>query len=283
MEEILNAQSNYEFNLSDFALFLSVMKNPKAYRAVLSIFMEEPDIELVEVKVEQVILNKVGKRAIRLDAWAKSVDNRQFNMEMQNDTTGDDIRKRSRYYQSMIDTPILKSGKETRYKNLPSTVIIFITQEDIFGKDLAKYTFVEQCKEIEGLELEDGTMKIFLNMTSKNGSQELISLLQYMKDTRIDNPEILVKDSRILELDNIVQEVKSSEEWEGVRMTILEIGIEQGLKQGIEKGIEQGKNNKLAELVEKKVQKGLTALEIADLFEESIETIQKIIDELNTK
>ena len=58
-------------------------------------------------------------------------------------------------------------------------------------------------------------------MTSKNGSQELISLLQYMKDTRIDNPEILVKDSRILELDNIVQEVKSSEEWEGVRMTIL--------------------------------------------------------------
>ena len=98
MEEILNAQSNYEFNLSDFALFLSVMKNPKAYRAVLSIFMEEPDIELVEVKVEQVILNKVGKRAIRLDAWAKSVDNRQFNMEMQNDTTGDDIRKRSRFY-----------------------------------------------------------------------------------------------------------------------------------------------------------------------------------------
>ena len=142
MEEILNAHSNHEFNLSDFALFLSVMKNPKAYRAVLSIFMEEPDIELIEVKVEQVILNKIGKRAIRLDAWAKSIDNRQFNMEMQNDTAGDDVRKRSRFYQSMIDTPVLKSGKETRYKNLPSTVIIFITQEDIFGKDLAKYTFV---------------------------------------------------------------------------------------------------------------------------------------------
>ena len=28
MEEILNAHSNHEFNLSDFALFLSVMKNP---------------------------------------------------------------------------------------------------------------------------------------------------------------------------------------------------------------------------------------------------------------
>lgn len=38
-----------------------------------------------------------------------------------------------------------------------------------------------------------------------------------MKDTRIDNPNILVKDLRILELDDIVQEVKASEEWEAVR------------------------------------------------------------------
>lgn len=167
---------------------------------------------MVEVKVEQVVLNKVGKRAIRLDAWAKSKDNRQFNMEMQNNTENDDVRKRARYYQSMLDTPILKSGKETRYKYLPSTVIIFITQDDIFGKDLAKYTFTEQCKEVEDLELEDGTTKIFLNMASKNGSKELVSLVQYMKETRIDNPNILVKDSRILELDDIVQEVKASEQ-----------------------------------------------------------------------
>ena len=49
---------------------------------------------------------------------------------------------------------------------------------------------------------------------SKNGFQELISLLQYMKDIRIDNQNNISKDSRILELDGIVQEVKSSEEWE---------------------------------------------------------------------
>lgn len=29
------------------------------------------------------------------------------------------------------------------------TTIIFITQEDIFEKDLAKYTFTEQCEEIK--------------------------------------------------------------------------------------------------------------------------------------
>ncbi len=133
--------------------FLSVMRKKKAYRNTLSIILDELDIQLKEVKVEQVILNKTGQRAIRLDAWAVSLDERQ----------------------------------------------------------------------LEGLELEDGATKIFLNMTSKNGSQELVSLLQYMKETRLDNPEILVKDKRIVELDEIVTEVKESEEWEGIRMNILDI------------------------------------------------------------
>lgn len=189
-----------------------------------------------EVKVEQVILNHTGKRAIRLDAWAQSEDERQFNMEMQNENS-DHLPKRSRFYQGMLDTPVLKSGKRTKYRNLPSTVIIFITQDDIFKKNLAKYTFTEQCEEVPGLHLEDGTKKIFLNMSSLNGSQELVSLLQYMKETRIDNPDILVKDSRILELDHIVTKVKQSEEWEAVQMNILEVGIERGRTEGLEEGI----------------------------------------------
>lgn len=269
MDTVKNLSEDIQMNLSDFALFFSVMKNPVAYRNVLSIFMDEPDIELAEVKVEQVILNRVGKRAIRLDAWAKSVDERQFNMEMQNDTKNDDVRKRSRFYQGLLDTPILKSGKKTRYKQLPSTVIIFITQDDIFKRDLAKYTFTERCKELDDLDLEDGTTKIFLNLTSKNGSKELISVLQYIKDTRIDNPDVVVKDPRILELDDIVQEVKASDEWESVKMNLLEFGIE--------KGMEQGKKDTLRSQVEKKLAKGYSVPEIADMLEETEKVIEEII------
>ena len=226
----------YQVNLSDFALFLSVMKHKRAYECVLSIILEE-DIELEEVKAEQVILNKKGKRAIRLDAWAKEKRNRQFDMEMQNDSSSDSIPKRTRYYQGLMDTPILKAGKDTKYRELPSTVIIFITQEDIFQKDLAKYTFTEQCEEIQGLHLEDGTTKIFLNMSSKNGSKELVSLLQYMKKTTSENPEIMVQDQRILELDRIVAEVKENEEWEAVQMNLIEIGMEAGMEAGKAVGI----------------------------------------------
>ncbi len=227
---------DYQINLSDFALFLSVMKVKEAYEDVLSIILDESDLRLKEVKVEQVILNKFGKRAIRLDAWAQDVRDRQFDMEMQNDASSDDLRRRSRFYQSIIDTPVLKSGKQTRYKNLPSTVIIFITQDDIFGKDMAMYTFRERCEEIPDLSLEDGTCKIFLNMMSKNGRPELVSLLQYMKYTSLDNDEIIEEDERIRDLDRIVREVKQSEEWEAVRMNIFETGIERGKELGIEQG-----------------------------------------------
>lgn len=167
-------------------------------------------------------------------------------MEMQNDCNGDDVRKRSRFYQGLIDSPALKSGKETRYKHLPSTVIIFITQDDIFGRDLAKYTFRERCEELPDLPLDDGTSKIFLNMSSFHGRKELVSLLQYMKNTRLDNPDITVRDERIRKLDKIVEEVRESEEWEAVQMNIMEIAMERGM----ERGMEWGKAESLINTVE---------------------------------
>ena len=190
--------------------------------------------------VEEVILNRSGKRAIRLDAWALDTENRQYAAEMQNDADSDEIRKRARFYQGLIDSPILKSGKRTKYRHLPSTMIIFITQEDIFGQDLAKYTFTEQCEEIAGMHLEDGTTKVFLNMSSKNGTPELVSLLQYMKDTTLENPNIIVKDKRILKLAEIVEEVKQSEEWEAIHTSIYSMGIKKGREEGRTEGLTQG-------------------------------------------
>lgn len=268
----------YQINLSDFALFLSVMKNPRAYTDVLSIILDEPELKLTEVKVEQVVLNKSGRRAIRLDAWAVDERARQFDMEMQNDAAGDDLRKRARFYQGLLDTPVLKSGRETRYKHLPSTTIIFITREDIFEKDLAKYTFSEWCEEVPELPLEDGTKKIFLNMTSKNGTPELVSLLQYMKNTTLDNDEIVVRDERILELDRIVEEVRQSEEWEAVRMNILEIGIKKGLEEGMEKGMEKGIEKGKGEMILAMLKNGYPYSEVAkvaDMTEEEIKRIEK--------
>lgn len=265
-----------QINLSDFALFLSVMKNKEAHENVLSIILGEPNLKLKKVHTEEVVLNKIGKRAIRLDAWALSEDDRQFATEMQNDTSSDDMRKRSRFYQGLLDTPILKSGKRTRYQELPSTIVTFITQEDIFQKGRAKYTFTERCIECPELELDDGTTKIFLNMASKNGDPGLVSLLQYMKDTRSDNPEILCWDERLTKIDNVVNEVKQSEEWEVVQMSILSIGLERGQEIGEERGRELGELSATIRLIVKKLKKDVTPVQIAELLEMDLSEVQKI-------
>lgn len=95
-----------------------------------------------------------------------------------------------------------------------------------------------QCEEVTGLHLEDGTKKIFL------------------------------KDRRIEKLDTIVREVKQSEEWEGVKMNILEIGLQQGLEEGVEQG--------LVELICKKLRKGKDIQCIAEEVEEPLERVEKI-------
>ena len=267
------------------ATWLVARGNKTAYESTLSIILDEPDLKLTEVEVEQVVLNKSGKRAIRLDAWARDVSDRRFNTEMQNDTEADDVRRRARFYQGLLDTPVLKAGKTTRYKHLPSTVIIFITQEDIFGRDRAIYTFTEQCEEFSDLPLDDGTKKIFLNMTSKNGRPELISLLQYMKNTTIDNPEVKIKDKRIITLDEIVNEVKQSEEWEAVKMNILEIGIEKGREEGRKDGLQDGLKigraegeAKLVSMIRRKLKKGLNATAISEALELEDAYVQKAVD-----
>ena len=93
------------------------MKNKTAHRNVLSIITGEKNLKLKEVYVEEVILNKSGQRAIRLDARATDISGRNFATEMQNDTEQDVMRRRARFYQGLIDTPLLKSGRKTRYKH----------------------------------------------------------------------------------------------------------------------------------------------------------------------
>ena len=64
-----------------------------------------------------------------------------------------------------------------------------------------------------------------------------------MKNTTLDNPDIIVKDKRIIDLDRIVGEVKQSEEWEAVNMNIFELGVERGREEVREEFREEGIKN----------------------------------------
>lgn len=91
-----------------------------------------------------------------------------------------------------------------------------------------------------------------------------------IKTTELNNPDIIIKDKRIVALDSIVTEVRQSEEWEAVKMNILEIGIQHGISEGYER--------KLIEMICKKLVKGKPAETIADELEEDLSDVKSICD-----
>ena len=58
----------------------------------------------------------------------------------------------------------------------------------------------------------------------------------------------------------------------------LEQGRKQGLEQGLEEGLEQGEKLQLIRQVIKKMQKGNSVEETADMLEEELENIRKIYE-----
>ena len=123
-------------------------------------------------------------------------------------------------------------------------------------------------------------------MSSKNGTPELVSLLQYMKKTTLDNPNIMLHDERLCKIDSIVNEITESEEWEEVKMSIYSSGLERGREMGKEIGEKIGKEigkevgqvSHRMELICKKLKKGKTLEEVAEELEEDIDSIRPIYE-----
>jgi len=131
------------------------------------------------------------------------------------------------------------------------------------------YSFRNVCREIPDLELGDGVEKIFLNMSSRNGREDLISLLQYMKRSTLDNPDIPQRGDMLVELDEIVREVKQSKEWEEIEMSIFDIASKAGFEQGEKEGFIHGQKAGFESGKQQGMQKGIIAL-IADNLEEAV-------------
>ena len=152
---------------------------------------------------EKVIENRTDSKGIRLDVYVEDSNNRSFDLEMQI-ADSDNIAKRVRYYQSLIDGDKLKRGQH--YRELGESYIIFICPFDKLKKGRHIYTFSERCDQDNELILGDGSFKIFLSTkgTIDDVSQELKNFLNYVDSG-------IVSGSFVQKLDNAVQDVKSNQ------------------------------------------------------------------------
>ena len=143
----------------------------------------------------------------------------------------DNLPKRMRYYQGMIDLNILEKGEN--YKNLKKSFVIFICTFDLFGLGRHVYTFENRCIEDLELPLGDDTTKIILNTkgTLDDVSPEMKRLLDYVDGKG-------VSDTFTRDLEEAVQSARQNEKWRLDYMT-LQMNYQEKYEQGIEQGREQ--------------------------------------------
>ncbi len=219
-------------------------------------------------KTEKAIKLTPDGHGIRFDVYFEDDQDTIYDIEMQTSNTAE-IPKRSRYYQGMLDLNYLKEGK--RYKNLPSSYIIFLCTFDLFGMGYHKYSFVPMCREDKSIELEDGTNRIFICAGGHRDdvSKELAEFIEFLTGKLSENK--LVKS-----LQEKVQEARESKKWRTEYMTLRDM-LDDEFERGMEQGIDIGEIRLTTKLVCAKLKKGKTIQTIAEETEESEDVIRDIV------
>lgn len=240
-----------ELNLTDDFLFDVATEELENCKAIIELTTGLRLKSLKWKSGQKVIHNLPGKRGVRLDFIAESEDGRIFDVEMQNRNEGN-IPKRTRFYQALIDAPILKSG-ERGFDKMNPLCIIIICNYDPYGKKKYCYTFDNQCKEVPGLRLGDEVTKLLLSTKGENKeevSKELVDFLHYVTESN-ENGLPDECDERLKRLHESIREIKASADMEVEYMKMEE--RERIIRdEGKQIGIINGKIESVLELLEDK-------------------------------
>ena len=270
-----------EIGLSNDFIFGKVMSDPELCKELLERILPGIEIDHIEYpELQKPIKEDIDARSVRLDVYVKDGKNTVYDIEIQKVNTRE-LPKRSRYYQGMMDLQLIDSGQP--YKKLNQSYVIFICLEDVFEKNRHIYTFENICREDPGIKLRDGAIKIFLNAKSNlnDVSSELRAFLDYLGGKKSE-------DEYVQKLEKAVREAKRNRKWRHEYMTLLmrdqenqEIGEERGRREGRLEGRREGQLEgelrKLVSQIRKKQLRGYQKEQIADLLEEDIQTVEKII------
>ena len=194
-----------ELGITDAFMFAKVMSNKEICKPVLEQILNIKIRDIEYVDYEETIQIAPGSKSIRLDIYVEDDKNTVFNLEMQT-TNYEELPKRSRYYQDIIDLKLIEKGQS--YDILKTSYVIFICTFDFFEKNRSIYEFENICVDDSDIKLNDGTHKIFLNTKgNRDGiSEELQMLLDYFDGREPESQ--LAKD-----IDRKVFEARNNKQW----------------------------------------------------------------------
>ena len=261
-----------ELTFTDDFMFGRIMQNAEICQGFLE--------RMLEIKIERIEYPELQKsisphyqsKGIRLDVYVQD-SNRVFDIEIQN-SLDENLPKRTRYYQSMMDIDLLLKGKN--YTELKESFVIFICKKDFFGFNLPCYSFSNICKEKPDLSLKDESHKIIFNASAfkQEKNVEKKSILEYISD-RTSTTDFTNK------LNSLVEKTKLSEIFRGDYMAwgLAEFDAERrGYKEGVAVGISQGSQQKAIETAKNMLKDNLdiqTILKYTGLSIEEIKSLAK--------
>ncbi len=208
-----------EQTLMNNYVFSMVMREPKRIKPLLEYILDKKIKNISMVEPEKTLKEKFEAKGIRLDLYVEDMDGVVYDVEVQT-TDQKNLPRRMRYYQGMLDIAFFPAGAD--YNMMRKSYVIFICNFDPYGEEQYIYTFQNRCDQKPELLFGDDAVKVVVNTKGKKGeiSKELKEAIIYL-----DREEVTGPYSK--ELDDAVNELKSSEERGQEYMMLMTYGAEQ--------------------------------------------------------
>ena len=207
----------------------------EATQLLIRILLNRNDLTVTKSMTQIQKTNLFGK-SVKLDIVAEDIFKTEYNIEIQRAGSGAGAR-RIRYHQAMLDSHTLNKGG--KFKDLPNLFIIFMLEEDLFGKGNPIYR-VKKILDIKDdygnyLPFDDDCNIMYVNGEYR-GDNPLGKLMHDFSTANAD--EMYFK-----ELADKIRFFKQDEEGVQMASKIVEeygdIRAAEALKQGIQQGLQQ--------------------------------------------
>ena len=241
MNNVLDRNNDYIKRISKLCLFDDdfmniVFQNDKCVKLLLDIILDT-DIRILDINIQHQLDNIKGRTVI-MDMYIIDEKGRHINVEIQRDDS-QAIAKRAGYHESLLKTNI--TSKQTKWKDISETYVIFITENDVLLGGLPMY-HIERRIEENGERFEDGAHIIYVNGRNEEDTR-LGRLMHDMRCTEVEDMyyEELREEARYYKEDRggiekmckLFDEVREMGKEEGKHEGIL-LGQQIGEQKGIE-------------------------------------------------
>lgn len=166
----------------DDVMFAKLAEDKDFCEELMQVILEDKKLTILSNVVQYNIKNLVG-RSVILDLKCVLNDGTLCNVEVQKSDNEDHIR-RANYNASMLETSSSVAGSQ--FRDIPKTIVIFITEKDFFGYGKSVY-YQKQIIEFDKkqVEIDCGRRIIYLNIQAN----EQTDIGKYIRQFGEKNPD----------------------------------------------------------------------------------------------